>query len=205
MPIAGGEVLTRRQAFMPWLTRGAFDIVQPDVTKVGGISEQRRIAWMAHDFGVKYIGHGWNTALGVAADLQLASAFPDCRSRRVHRRQPLCRRHPGGAVQARLRWLPRDPRCARASASRSTPTSSRATRPMSRRCSNRCGACPAGLLHQRMSPRVRGSQSVIAGIKVIATSARSKGTSHGSIAIVVRSIESLATRERTKSTIPNGG
>ncbi len=77
VPIAGGEVLTRRQAFLPWLTRGAFDIVQPDVTKVGGISEQRRIAWLAHDFGVKYIGHGWNTALGVAADLQLASAFPD--------------------------------------------------------------------------------------------------------------------------------
>lgn len=77
VPIAGGEVLTRRQAFQPWLVRGAFDIVQPDVTKVGGISEQRRIAWMAHDFGVKTIGHGWNTALGVAADLQLASAFPD--------------------------------------------------------------------------------------------------------------------------------
>lgn len=77
VPIAGGEVLTRRQTFLPWLTRGAFDIVQPDVTKVGGISEQRRIAWMAHDFGVKYIGHGWNTALGVAADLQLASALPD--------------------------------------------------------------------------------------------------------------------------------
>jgi L-alanine-DL-glutamate epimerase-like enolase superfamily enzyme len=78
VPVAGGEVLTRRQAFIPWLTRGALDIVQPDVTKVGGISEQRRIAWMAHDFGVKYIGHGWNTALGVAADLQMASAFPDC-------------------------------------------------------------------------------------------------------------------------------
>ena len=77
VPIAGGEVLTRRQSFLPWLSRGAFDIVQPDVTKVGGISEQRRIAWMGHDFGVKYIGHGWNTALGVAADLQLASAFPD--------------------------------------------------------------------------------------------------------------------------------
>ena len=50
--------------------------MQPDVTKVGGISEQRRIAWMADDFGVKYIGHGWNTALGLAADLQLAAAFP---------------------------------------------------------------------------------------------------------------------------------
>jgi len=77
VPIAGGEVLTRRQTFQPWLVRGAFDIVQPDVTKVGGISEQRRIAWMAHDFGIRYIGHGWNTALGLAADLQLASAVPD--------------------------------------------------------------------------------------------------------------------------------
>ncbi len=50
--------------------------MQPDVTKVGGISEQRRIAWMADEFGVKYVGHGWNTALGVAADLQLAAALP---------------------------------------------------------------------------------------------------------------------------------
>ncbi|MFO1194183.1 MAG: hypothetical protein U1F00_18790 [Rhodoferax sp.] len=30
MPIAGGEVLTRRQTFQPWLVKGAFDIVQPD-------------------------------------------------------------------------------------------------------------------------------------------------------------------------------
>ncbi|MEQ4707429.1 mandelate racemase/muconate lactonizing enzyme family protein [Providencia huaxiensis] len=74
--IAGGEVLTRRQAFLPWLSQGAFDIVQPDVTKVGGISEQRRIAWLADEFGVKYVGHGWNTAMGLAADLQMAAAFP---------------------------------------------------------------------------------------------------------------------------------
>jgi len=77
VPIAGGEVLTRRQAFIPYLSRGAFDIVQPDATKVGGLSEQRRIAWMAQDFGVRYVGHGWNTALGVAADLQLAAALPN--------------------------------------------------------------------------------------------------------------------------------
>ncbi|MBV9115055.1 MAG: mandelate racemase/muconate lactonizing enzyme family protein [Hyphomicrobiales bacterium] len=76
VPIAGGEVLTRRQAFLPWIVHGALDIVQPDVTKVGGISEQRRIAWLADEFGVKYIGHGWNTAIGLAADLQLAAAMP---------------------------------------------------------------------------------------------------------------------------------
>jgi D-galactarolactone cycloisomerase len=77
VPIAGGEVLTRRQSFQPWLRAGAFDIVQPDVTKVGGISESRRIAWMAQENGVRFIPHGWNTAVGLAADLQLASAFPD--------------------------------------------------------------------------------------------------------------------------------
>jgi D-galactarolactone cycloisomerase len=75
LPIAGGEVLTRRQSFQPWLTRGAFDIVQPDVTKVGGISEERKIAWLAEENGVRFIPHGWNTALGLAADLHLASAF----------------------------------------------------------------------------------------------------------------------------------
>jgi D-galactarolactone cycloisomerase len=76
VPIAGGEVFTRRQAFQPWLQARAFDIVQPDVTKVGGISESRRIAWMAEENGIRYIPHGWNTAVGLAADLQLASAFP---------------------------------------------------------------------------------------------------------------------------------
>lgn len=75
VPISGGEVLTRRQSFQPWLTRRAFDIVQPDVTKVGGISEERRIAWLAEDNGVQFIPHGWNTAVGLAADLHLAAAI----------------------------------------------------------------------------------------------------------------------------------
>jgi L-alanine-DL-glutamate epimerase-like enolase superfamily enzyme len=76
VPIATGECITRRQNFLPWFERRALDIVQPDVTKVGGISEQIQIARMANAFGVKFIGHGWNTAIGLAADLQLASAIP---------------------------------------------------------------------------------------------------------------------------------
>jgi len=76
LPISGGETLTRRQSFRPWLEAGAFDIVQPDVTKVGGISEERQIARMAQEHGIQFIPHGWNTAVGLAADLQLASAFP---------------------------------------------------------------------------------------------------------------------------------
>jgi L-alanine-DL-glutamate epimerase-like enolase superfamily enzyme len=77
VPIAGGEVLTRRQSFQHYLQAGAFDIVQPDATKVGGLSESRRIGWMAQEHGSRLIPHGWNTAVGLAADLQLASALPD--------------------------------------------------------------------------------------------------------------------------------
>lgn len=78
VPIATGECLTRRQSYLPWLAARALDIVQPDVTKVGGISEQIQIARMAEAFGVKVVGHGWNTAVGLAADLHLAAAIPSC-------------------------------------------------------------------------------------------------------------------------------
>jgi len=76
VPISAGEVLTRRQSFEPWIAERALDIVQPDVTKVGGLSEQRRIGWAAEANGIRLIPHGWNTAVGLAADLQLASALP---------------------------------------------------------------------------------------------------------------------------------
>ncbi|MFG6279088.1 mandelate racemase/muconate lactonizing enzyme family protein [Microbacterium sp. 5K110] len=73
--ISGGEVLTRRQSFAPYLARRAFDIVQPDTTKGGGLSESRRIGWAAQDLGIRLIPHGWNTGIGLSADLQLASAL----------------------------------------------------------------------------------------------------------------------------------
>jgi D-galactarolactone cycloisomerase len=79
VPISSGEVLTRRQSFMPWIQRNALDIVQPDCTKCGGLSEARRIAWMCNDHNVLWVPHGWNTAVGLAADLALAAATPVAR------------------------------------------------------------------------------------------------------------------------------
>lgn len=52
------------------------DIVQPDCTKVGGITEARRIAWMAYDHNILTVPHGWNTAIGLASDMHLVSALP---------------------------------------------------------------------------------------------------------------------------------
>lgn len=77
--VATGEVLTRRQAFQPFITTRAVDIIQPDVTKCGGLSEARRLAWLAYDHGVLLVPHGWNTAVGVAADLALTAAMPVAR------------------------------------------------------------------------------------------------------------------------------
>jgi L-alanine-DL-glutamate epimerase-like enolase superfamily enzyme len=76
LPIATGEVLTRRQSFRPFIERRAVDVVQPDCTKCGGISEAIRIAWLAYENNVLYVPHGWNTAIGLAADLHLTAAVP---------------------------------------------------------------------------------------------------------------------------------
>ena len=115
--------------------RGAFDIVQPDVTKVGGISEQRRIAWMADDFGIKYVGHGWNTALGVAADLQLAAAFPAADLVEYIGGSPYVDGILADPFELDADGFLADPRTVPGSASISTGRNSRATRPLPPPCS----------------------------------------------------------------------
>ncbi len=79
VPIASCEVLTRRQSFLPWIERQAVDYIQPDVTKVGGISEEHRIGQYADDHSILLVPHGWNTAVGLAADLQLVAAAGNAR------------------------------------------------------------------------------------------------------------------------------
>ena len=79
LPITSCEVITRRQAFMPWIENRAVDFIQPDVTKVGGISEEYSIAMHAYDHSILFVPHGWNTAVGLAADLQLVAAVPTAR------------------------------------------------------------------------------------------------------------------------------
>jgi L-alanine-DL-glutamate epimerase-like enolase superfamily enzyme len=79
LPIASCEVFTRRQSFLAWIERRAVDYIQPDVTKVGGISEEHRIAQYADDHSILFVPHGWNTAVGLAADLQLVAASPCAR------------------------------------------------------------------------------------------------------------------------------
>ena len=79
VPIAAGEVLTRRQSFLPWIEQRGVDYLQPDVTKVGGLTEQHRIGQYADDHGILVVPHGWNTGVGLAADLHLTAAAGNAR------------------------------------------------------------------------------------------------------------------------------
>lgn len=57
IPIALGERLYTRNDFRPYLEASAVDIVQPDVSHAGGISEMRRIASLAETYDVGLYGH----------------------------------------------------------------------------------------------------------------------------------------------------
>ena len=70
-PIALGERLYSRWDFKPFFLAGAVDIIQPDLSHAGGISESRRIAAMAEAFDVAVAPHCPLGPLALAACLQL--------------------------------------------------------------------------------------------------------------------------------------
>ncbi|MDD3718326.1 MAG: mandelate racemase/muconate lactonizing enzyme family protein [Actinomycetota bacterium] len=76
--ISGGELNDDLDDFREFLTRGCYDILQPDVTFAGGILTCRKIAGMAEAANVAYNPHTWTNGLGLAANLQLMGAIPNC-------------------------------------------------------------------------------------------------------------------------------
>ena len=78
MAIAGGENLRTRYEFQQFLSRRAYDIVQPDIINVGGISEMRNVAMTANTMGIQVNPHVWGSPIMIAASLQVASTLPPC-------------------------------------------------------------------------------------------------------------------------------
>ncbi|MEZ4638703.1 MAG: mandelate racemase/muconate lactonizing enzyme family protein [Caldilineaceae bacterium] len=78
MSIAGGEVLRMRYEFKDFCARRAFDIAQPDIAHVGGITEMRRVADLANSFGILVNPHVWASPVMIAATLHVASTIPPC-------------------------------------------------------------------------------------------------------------------------------
>lgn len=78
MAIAGGENLRTRYEFRPYLTRRAYDIVQPDIMHCGGITEMQRICALANACGIQVNPHVWGSPVMIAATLHLAATLPPC-------------------------------------------------------------------------------------------------------------------------------
>lgn len=79
VPIAAGEENTTRWEFRDLLDRGHLDVIQPDVTRCGGLSEARRIAVLAEERGRPCVPHSWSTTIIQAASLHLIATIPNAR------------------------------------------------------------------------------------------------------------------------------
>lgn len=69
-PIAAGEQEGTHWGFRHLIERGRIDIVQPDLTRCGGLTTARRIAHMVEDYNLGLIPHAWSSDILTATTLQ---------------------------------------------------------------------------------------------------------------------------------------
>ena len=79
LTIAAGEQDVTRWGFRELIERGRVDLVQPDVTRCGGITETLRIAELAREHGVATVPHAWKSGIIKAASLHVNAVLPDAR------------------------------------------------------------------------------------------------------------------------------
>lgn len=75
--IAAGEWLTTRFEFHELIGKGDVAVVQPDVGRVGGITETKRILEIAEDRGRLAVPHCWKSAIGIAASIHVCAGAPN--------------------------------------------------------------------------------------------------------------------------------
>jgi L-rhamnonate dehydratase len=74
--IAAGEEEVTRFPLYELMDRGNIDVVQFDVSRVGGLTEARRVAQAAHDRNRPWATHCFSTGIVIVASLHLAAASP---------------------------------------------------------------------------------------------------------------------------------
>ena len=78
IPIAAGEWLTTRHEFLDLMDRAKVSVVQPDIGRVGGLTETMRVCELARDRGLKVVPHIWKTGISIAAAAHMAVVTPQC-------------------------------------------------------------------------------------------------------------------------------
>ncbi len=76
--VAMGEFLTSRYEFFDLIDHGGVDVAQPDIGRVGGFTEAKKVADYAAAKGVLVVPHCWKTGIGIAASLHYCLATSNC-------------------------------------------------------------------------------------------------------------------------------
>jgi L-alanine-DL-glutamate epimerase-like enolase superfamily enzyme len=77
VPICMGENLARREGFKDFILNQACDVLHPDLRNAGGFLETRRIADMAHVFGLPMANHNTGSQVCTYASAQWAASIRD--------------------------------------------------------------------------------------------------------------------------------
>ena len=77
--VAAGEQVATVWDFERFIAMGCVDVIQPDVSRCGGLTVARRVMQMAEAAGIELVPHSWLTHLLTAASLQLIAALPTAR------------------------------------------------------------------------------------------------------------------------------
>jgi L-alanine-DL-glutamate epimerase-like enolase superfamily enzyme len=78
LPLAGGENLYTRHEFRRVIEAGVISVVQPDLSRCGGITEALRIAALASAAGLDVCTHGGHTGLNMAASVHFLASIGRC-------------------------------------------------------------------------------------------------------------------------------
>lgn len=78
IPIAAGEWQNTHWEFVDLADRGMVDVLQPDVGRVGGFTEARKVCDLAADRGRLVVPHCWKSGIGIAASAHLCAATACC-------------------------------------------------------------------------------------------------------------------------------
>ena len=79
VPIAAGEQVASVWDFARLIEGGCVDIVQPDLTRCGGLTVGREVARMAERANIELVPHSWLTHLLTGYSLQLIATLPRAR------------------------------------------------------------------------------------------------------------------------------
>ena len=79
VPVAAGEQVATVWDFERFIGEGCVDVIQPDLSRCGGVSVATKVAAMAEQAGIDLVPHSWLTHLLTGYSLQLIATLPRAR------------------------------------------------------------------------------------------------------------------------------